>query len=200
MQLKATEAPSRIDQDVQQLAEMFPDADPGFLRTLLETQPPPALENAAKQLLASQQYPQRRQISTPEVSRDQRVSASAQRQADPVSHGIGGGGGLFSKLRKQFAGESTSRPPQSHAPAPPPPGLSRDPVTTSERPSGMVPSQPGATPTPTAAVRANLARAIQVRQLDNHVVPCRGLTMPSPRRPRDPKLRRASTMLSRRQR
>ncbi|GAA5908053.1 uncharacterized protein JCM6883_004102 [Sporobolomyces salmoneus] len=166
-QLKAVEAesPSRIEEEVQQLSEMFPDADPAFLRTLLETQPPPALENAAKQLLASPQYPKRRDSSSGDnLTPDHQLSTSTSRQSTPGSQGLGpgGGGGLFSKIRKQFTGETRPTPIQSSSPSPaPPPGLSRDPSTTPERPTGMVPGRPGATPTPTAAVRANLTRAIQ---------------------------------------
>ncbi|GAA6015207.1 hypothetical protein JCM11491_000504 [Sporobolomyces phaffii] len=160
-QLRAAENPSRFEKDAEQLSEMFPDADPDFLRTLLETQPPPALENAAKQLLASPLYPKRRDTITNGAFPDQQVSASAQRQASTTSQG-GGGGGLFSNLRKQFARSSDSKPTTTQ-PLPPPPSLSRETSVGPERPQGMTPApaRPGATPTPTAAVRANLTRAIQ---------------------------------------
>jgi hypothetical protein len=146
---------------------MFPDADPAFLRTLLQTQPPPALENAVKQLSASPQYPKRRDSPMNGAYPEQQISASAQRQATPSAQsGPGGGGGLFSKLRKQFAGDTRPNSSQPQ-PAPTPPSLSRDSSSIQERPSGMTPSggKPGSTPTPTAAVRANLTRAIQVSLL-----------------------------------
>ncbi|GAA5977366.1 hypothetical protein JCM5350_002442 [Sporobolomyces pararoseus] len=163
-QLKATENPSRLEHDVQRLSEMFPDADPAFLRTLLETQPPPAVENATQQLLASPQYPKRK--DPPPMNGafpEQAISAAAQRQSTSVSQGSSGGG-LFSKLRKQFTGETKPISSSQPVSAPTPPSLSRDTSSsTLDRPSGMTPSggKPGATPTPTAAVRANLTRAIQ---------------------------------------
>lgn len=149
---------------------MFPDADPAFLRTLLETQPPPAVENATQQLLASPQYPKRK--DPPPMNGafpEQAISAAAQRQSTSVSQGSSGGG-LFSKLRKQFTGETKPISSSQPVSAPTPPSLSRDTSSsTLDRPSGMTPSggKPGATPTPTAAVRANLTRAIQVSSLSS---------------------------------
>jgi len=140
---------------------MFPDADPDFLRTLLQTQNPPRVENAANQLLASPQYPKRRDLVTKETKEAnpwQQVGASAQRQATSSQQG-----GLFSNLRKQFTRSEQKGVSQ---PLPPPPSLTSDSPTRPERNSGMVPSstsRPGSTPTPTDAVRANLTRAIQVR-------------------------------------
>lgn len=163
--LKASEPSSQLDKNVEELSEMFPDADPDFLRTLLQTQNPPRVENAANQLLASPQYPKRRDLvakDTKESNPWQQVGASAQRQATPSQQG-----GLFSNLRRQFTRSEQKGVSQ---PLPPPPSLTSDSPSRPERNSGMVPSpasRPGSTPTPTDAVRANLTRAIQVRHSVN---------------------------------
>ncbi|GAA6058557.1 hypothetical protein JCM10212_006996 [Sporobolomyces blumeae] len=154
-QVKAAETPN--DKDVERLSEMFPDADVDFLRTLLGTQNPPRVENAANQLLASPHYPKRREVPNelkPDENPWQTVGSQAQRQ--PLSSGSGG---LFSSLRKQFSrndGKGTAAPPS-------PVAQSEDTPIVPERPRGMTPTpmRPGATPTPTENVRANLARAIQ---------------------------------------
>ncbi|GAA5870207.1 hypothetical protein JCM16303_001925 [Sporobolomyces ruberrimus] len=158
-QLKAAEGPSRLDEDAMRLSDMFPDADISFLRTLLQTQPAPAFENAVQQLRASPEYPKRRESYVKDTQVNERDPLPARSQGSgPASSGSGG---LFSSLRKQFTRSETKSP----APQPftPPPRLSSGNPTTLERPSGMSPApvRPGTTPTPTAAVRANLTRAIQ---------------------------------------
>ncbi|GAA5934189.1 hypothetical protein JCM3775_006930 [Rhodotorula graminis] len=160
-QLKAQSALSgeKLDAAVRDLSAMFPDADPDFLRTLLTTQEPPHLENAANQLLSTSQYPRRRQTAPPpppsSSSSPQAVSAAAQQQPS---------GGFLSGLRRQLKGESS----RSGSPLPPPPSLtppasSPRPGAVSQRPPGMSPQphRPEAMPTSTDAIRANLTRAIQ---------------------------------------
>ncbi|GAA5857149.1 hypothetical protein JCM8547_009340 [Rhodosporidiobolus lusitaniae] len=159
-QLRKSQALSsdKLDAYTEELAGMFPDAAPAFLRTLLETQEPPQLENAANQLLSTPHYPKRRDKQPPGAlppsSSQQSISAQGQQQ---------GGGGLFSSLRRQFA-----RPePRMPSPLPPPPSLTppsnTPPTGVAQRPPGMSPTphRPGATPTSTEAIRANLTRAIQ---------------------------------------
>ncbi|CEQ42128.1 SPOSA6832_03919 [Sporobolomyces salmonicolor] len=165
-QLKVAEAlsPEKLAAYTQQLSNMFPDADPDFLRTLLQTQDAPQLENAANQLLASPHYPKRRDskgssgASLPSGPfQQQSVASPAQHQPPTTSFSSGG---LFSNFRKQFA-----RPePRPSSPLPPPPSLTPPaPTVPPERPAGMVPgpSRPATTPTSTDAIRANLTRAIQ---------------------------------------
>ncbi|GAA5897454.1 hypothetical protein JCM8208_003276 [Rhodotorula glutinis] len=160
-QLKAQSALSgeKLDAAVRDLSTMFPDADPDFLRTLLTTQEPLHLENAANQLLSTSQYPRRRQASQPpppsSTSSPQGVSAAAQQQPS---------GGFLSGLRRQLKGESS----RSGSPLPPPPSLtppagSPRPGAVSQRPPGMSPQppRPDAMPTSTDDIRANLTRAIQ---------------------------------------
>ncbi|GAA5922620.1 uncharacterized protein JCM15063_003364 [Sporobolomyces koalae] len=162
-QLRSTDGPAKLEQDVERLSEMFPDASVDFLRTLLQTQAPPnALENAAKQLLASPHYPKRQNtaISSSQQSRGTHEEPN-QLQGSPATQG----GGLFSNWRKQFKPKpSASAPAPAPAPAlPPPPSLAPGPSTMSGSSGGGsgANSRPGMTPTPTAAVRANLTRAIQ---------------------------------------
>ncbi|GAA5919060.1 hypothetical protein JCM1841_003725 [Sporobolomyces salmonicolor] len=165
-QLKVAEAlsPEKLAAYTQELSNMFPDADPDFLRTLLQTQDAPQLENAANQLLASPHYPKRRDskgssgASLPSGPfQQQSVASPAQHQPPTISFSSGG---LFSNFRKQFA-----RPePRPSSPLPPPPSLTPPaPTVPPERPAGMVPgpSRPATTPTSTDAIRANLTRAIQ---------------------------------------
>ncbi|GAA6001650.1 hypothetical protein JCM10207_002248 [Rhodosporidiobolus poonsookiae] len=161
-QLKAAEEPSSelLDAHVAELMGMFPDADPDFLRTLLQTQDKPKLENAINQLLASPHYPKRRQLPPGSMPAPgaQAVSAHAQ---PPASHGSGG---LFSRLRGQLRGEQ-----RAPTPLPPPPSLTPPvggpprPEDVPQRPPGMTPGPrpPAQTPTSTDAIRANLTRAIQ---------------------------------------
>ena len=148
----------KLEAAAHELSVMFPDADPDFLRTLLSTQEPPHLENAANQLLSTSQYPKRRQAAPPPPSSSQRgVSAAAQQQHS---------GGFLSGLRRQLKGESS----RASSPLPPPPSLTPPaapprPEAVSQRPPGMTPQphRPDAMPTSTDAIRANLTRAIQVR-------------------------------------
>ncbi|GAA6047852.1 hypothetical protein JCM3770_004674 [Rhodotorula araucariae] len=157
-QLKAQSAlsPEKLSAAVRELSSMFPDADPDFLRTLLQTQAAPHLENAANQLLSTSQYPKRRSAALPPPSSQQAVSAAAQQQ--PSS------GGFLSGLRRQLKGETARSPP----PLPPPPSLTPPveaprPSAVAQRPPGMSPQphRPEAMPTSTDAIRANLTRAIQ---------------------------------------
>jgi hypothetical protein len=147
---------------------MFPDASVSFLRTLLETQDPPQLDNAINQLLASPHYPKRGEKGPPgglPSPSSQAISAHGQQQQPSPS-----GGGLLSSLRRQF----TRPEPRAPSPLPPPPSLTPPvnaptPSSTNsvQRPPGMTPGpqRPGAVPTSTDAIRANLTKAIQVRRL-----------------------------------
>ena len=170
----------KLDAAVRDLSAMFPDADPDFLRTLITTQEPPHLENAANQLLSTSQYPKRRQAVQPpgpsSSSSPHSVSAAAQQQPS---------GGFLSGLRRQLKGESS----RSGWPLPPPPSLtppasSPRPGAVSQRPPGMSPQphRPEAMPTSTDAIRANLTRAIQVRRRPPRcaLTPCCSSRSPSP--------------------
>lgn len=148
---------------------MFPDADPDFLRTLVKTQEPPYLENAANQLLSAKDYPKRqgRQPISSAPQPGQEVAAHGQRQPPPPTPGAGGG--LFSNLRRQF-GKGERNP----SPVPPPPSLSppapgpRPPSEGTRTGTTAGPTQthkPSSTPTSIDAIRANLTRAIQVSVL-----------------------------------
>ncbi|GAA6035210.1 hypothetical protein JCM8097_006421 [Rhodosporidiobolus ruineniae] len=164
-QLKAAQAlsPDKLSDYARQLEHMFPDAEPSFLRTLLETQDPPQLDNAVNQLLASPHYPKRRDNQPPGAlppsNGPQAVSAQGQMQP-PSSSGTGG---LLSSLRKQF----TRSEHRSPLPLPPPPSLTpppnAPPTGLAQRPPGMTPQphRTAAQPTSTDAIRANLTRAIQ---------------------------------------
>lgn len=161
-----TQSPAQLDAAVAELANMFPDADPDFLRTLVKTQEPPYLENAASQLLSAKDYPKRqgRQPISGAPQPGQEVAAHGQRQPPPPTPGAGGG--LFSNLRRQF-GKGERNP----SPVPPPPILSppapgpRPPTEGARSGTAPAPTQthkPGSTPTSIDIIRANLTRAIQV--------------------------------------
>ncbi|BGP44913.1 hypothetical protein JCM10450v2_000728 [Rhodotorula kratochvilovae] len=159
-QLKAQSAlsPEKLDAAARELSSMFPDADPDFLRTLLQTQEAPHLENAANQLLSTSQYPKRRSAPPPPPSMQQHGVSAAAQQQPPAS------GGFLSGLRRQLKGESARAP----SPFPPPPSLTPPaeaprPGAVAQRPPGMSPQpqRPDAMPTSTDAIRANLTRAIQ---------------------------------------
>ncbi|BGP21645.1 ubiquitin system component Cue [Rhodotorula toruloides] len=164
-QLKAqsTMHSKELESALAKLSSMFPDADTDFLRTLLQTQDPPHLDNAVNQLLASPQYPKKRpQASSADHPPPYSQSVSAQGHQHPHQ---APSGGLFSSLRRQFGKTGETR---SASPLPPPPSLSPPPTSpnpqaASQRPPGMTPQpqRPGATPTSTDAIRANLTRAIQ---------------------------------------
>lgn len=154
------QTPAQLEVAVSELASMFPDADLDFLRSLLKTQEPPILENAANQLLGAKDYPKKR--SEPSAPRGppqpQQLAAHGQQQAPMPPNG----GGLLSNLRRQFGkGER----PQAQLPPPPAlttaaEGASRQRVQSHQPAQGHT---PGATPTSVDAIRANLTRAIQVR-------------------------------------
>ncbi|GAA5986839.1 hypothetical protein JCM11641_007813 [Rhodosporidiobolus odoratus] len=165
-QLQASQklSATKLDEYTEELSGMFPDADVGFLRTLLNTQDPPQLENAANQLLSTSQYPKRRDQQPPGALPS---SPSSQSVSSHAQHQPSSGGGLFSNLRKQF-GRSDSRS-SSSSPLPPPPSLTSSNGTPStsgtvaQRPPGMLPGphRSDSIPTSTDAIRANLTRAIQ---------------------------------------
>ncbi|GJN91725.1 hypothetical protein Rhopal_004748-T1 [Rhodotorula paludigena] len=163
-QLKAHSSlsPEKLDLAARELSSMFPDADPDFLRTLLQTQDPPQLENAANQLLSSGQYPKRRSGPPGAMPPAGTEGIAAHQQPAPAQQS----GGLFSSLRRQFANKP--EPSRNASPLPPPPSLTPppnmpQPGSVPQRPPGMTPQphKPGATPTSTDAIRANLTRAIQ---------------------------------------
>ncbi|BGO96619.1 hypothetical protein RTG_00437 [Rhodotorula toruloides ATCC 204091] len=164
-QLKAQSAmpPKELESALQKLSSMFPDADTDFLRTLLQTQNPPHLDNAVNQLLASPQYPKKRpQASSADGPPPYSQAVSAQGHQQPPQ---AQSSGLFSSLRRQFGKAGETR---ASFPLPPPPSLSPPPTSpqlqaVSQRLPGMTPQpqRPGATPTSTDAIRANLTRAIQ---------------------------------------
>ncbi|BGP12853.1 hypothetical protein JCM10213_005226 [Rhodosporidiobolus nylandii] len=164
-QLKAAQAlsPEKLDAYVQELSRMFPDADPAFLRTLLETQEPPQLDNAANQLLSTPHYPKRREKQPPGALPPSPQAVGGHAQHQPSFSSGGSSGGLFSSLRKQFGRGETRTP----SPLPPPPSLTSPPNAPQpdapQRPPGMTPGmhRPGSVPTSTDAIRANLTRAIQ---------------------------------------
>ncbi|GAA5980148.1 hypothetical protein JCM10908_001550 [Rhodotorula pacifica] len=162
-QLKTQTAPAKLDEAAAELLNIFPDADPAFLRTFLSSRQPASLEEAANELLANG-YPKRQTHNRPPAIMpppSQAIPAHGQQQ--PALPGANGGG-LFSNLRRQFGkGDRVS------SPLPPPPSLTPasgggggDAGAIARSGGGPTQAhQSGSTPTSVDAIRANLTRAIQ---------------------------------------
>ena len=143
------QSPEKLASHEKQLGSLFPDADPSYLRSLLQGQSGSHVENAANQLLFSN-YPKRPPPPPVPTTKDE--------QRMPGSDS-GLFGNLKRKLRPETRGASSmdegslqGLSPPNLAPAVPP--------RTGVRPSSTATE----TPTSTDAIRSNVLRAIQVRR------------------------------------
>ncbi|KAM0748229.1 hypothetical protein T439DRAFT_328208 [Meredithblackwellia eburnea MCA 4105] len=145
----------KLEAAVSQLSQLFPDADLDFLRSFIQKQASPFVENAANALLAMD-YPKKpapvKQIgggvATPPTPYTPPTAASHSTPSPPQKDNYDSG--LFSNFRKKLrndkgaGGMTSSAPPLPTAPRPP-----------------LGSHTSGATPTSTDAIRSNVEKAIQ---------------------------------------
>ncbi|KAL8283592.1 hypothetical protein RQP46_005387 [Phenoliferia psychrophenolica] len=152
----------KLEAAAGQLSQLFPDADPTFLRSLLQNQQPPHVQNAANALIGSN-YPRKGQENTnvggPPAQGEPPVPASSSRKGSVDS-------GLFSQFKKKLrpeskpesrenggSGSSAINDALSRIKAPPTPRPGSGGTATGAGGSG--------TPTSTDAIRKNVAKAVQ---------------------------------------